>query len=104
MHEVGNVRSLARVDAPEIALRMRVRIDEPRRDDESAHVDGAFRRQVGFRCVADEQDPIAADREVGSAGRSARAVDDRTATKKNVNVLGRRPRCDSNGERTKGYN
>ena len=69
---------------------MRVRIDEARRDDEPARVDGALGCQARGAGVADEDDAVAAYADVGDARRRAGAVEDGAAAEEEVDVLARR--------------
>ena len=56
------------------AARMRVEVDEPRRDDAAARIDDARRRRVDPR--RDARNRVAAHREIASVPRAAGAVDD----------------------------
>ena len=93
------IRALPWIAAAQITLRVRVRIDESGCDDQSTHVDGALRRQVRVAGIADEDDPIAANRDVGNARRPAGSVDDGATTKKEVHVFAGRVRGSRDGYR-----
>jgi hypothetical protein len=67
-------------------LRVRVEIDEARRDDETGRVERPRRRSAGE--IADRSDAVTADRDVDATRRRARAVEDLAATNEEV-VLGR---------------
>ena len=92
LHQIREIRALPWIAAAQITLRVRVGIDESGRDDQSTHVDDALRRQVRVAGIADEDDPIAANRDVGNARRRAASVDDGATTKKEVHVFAGRVR------------
>ena len=71
LHQIGEVGALPlRRSCPRSPCGVRVRIDEARRDDESADVDRALWRQVGRRRIADEDDAIAANGDIGDPRRA----------------------------------
>ena len=98
LHEVRQIGSRASVGIAEIALRVRVGIDEAGRDDETANVDGALWCQVGLRRVADEDDAIAAHSDIRDARRRARPVEQRAAAEEEIDVLSWRARSDAEDE------
>jgi hypothetical protein len=67
---------------------MRVRIDEAWRNDESSDLDRSRRAEVGGGGVANEDDPVAANADVGYARRSSCAIDDCAAMEQEVHGLG----------------
>ena len=66
------------------AVAMRVNVDEPGRDDQTATVDHAHGAHGDAR--GDGGDSVAGDREVGLEARPARSVDDRAAAEEQVGV------------------
>src|SRR6185436_11972381 len=85
LHEIRQVRASLRVGAREIALRVRVWVDEARRDDQSARVDGL--RGGDPRRAAHEYDAVAANADVGGTPRGASAINDGAVANQDVDLL-----------------
>ena len=69
----------------ERAVRVAVRIDEPRRDDPASDVDdGLDLTGVDRRQIAHREDPVAEDADVGGTSRAARPVDQGPAPEQQV--------------------